>query len=70
MIEQFRNGLQQHADNLQQELSGVVSEHLDALRGTLDLVRQENVAEESERDPNFRGRVADEVAKIRGMMSD
>ncbi|KAJ0114119.1 hypothetical protein J7T55_007953 [Diaporthe amygdali] len=70
VIEQFRNGLQQHANKLQEELDGVVSEQLDALRGTLDIVRRENVAEESERDPNFRRRVADEVAKIRGMMSD
>jgi hypothetical protein len=38
-----------------------VGEHLDAVEDTLDMVRSENVAEESERDPVFRARVADEV---------
>lgn len=65
----FRERLHRHADELQQDLAETVSIHLDGVRGTLDLVRQQNVAEESERDPVFRNRVAVEVERVRRAMS-
>lgn len=64
----FRESLHLDADNLQQILSEVVSVHLEGIRGTLDLVREENVAEESERDPGFRNRVAVELERARTLM--
>lgn len=42
--------------------------NLEAIRDTLDIVRKENAAEESERDPEFRQRVADEFAKAWSLM--
>lgn len=68
-MREFKDRFNLRADNLQQVLAETVSMHLDGVRATLDLVRQENVAEESERDPEFRSRVAVEVARVRGMMS-
>lgn len=68
LIDSFRQRLYRHADKLQQDLAETVSEHLDGVRGTLDLVRQQHVAEESERDPEFRNRVALEVERIREVM--
>lgn len=68
LIYEFKDRLNLHADNLQHVLAESVSEHLEGMRGTLDLVRQQNVAEESERDPEFRNRVALEVARVRRML--
>ncbi|KAI1339281.1 hypothetical protein F5Y15DRAFT_423997 [Xylariaceae sp. FL0016] len=49
------------SDVFQDRISNIVSEHTDAIRGTLDIVRSENIAEESERDPEFRARVEEAV---------
>ena len=68
LTDSFKQRLYRHADKLQEDLVETVSEHLDGVRGTLDLVRQQNVAEESERDPEFRNRVALEVERIREVM--
>jgi hypothetical protein len=47
---------------LQQSLNAAIVSYLNVVRGTLDLVRSENVAQESERDIAFRGRVSEGVA--------
>lgn len=46
---------------MQQSLKAAISSYLDVVRGTLDLVRSEHVAQESERDIAFRGRVIEGV---------
>lgn len=68
IMRELRDRFKDHANGLQQELSDLVSVNLDAIRDTLDIVREENAAEESERDPEFRQRVANEVAKARSLM--
>ena len=42
-----------------------IEAHLSVIRGTLDIIRSENVALESERDPEFRRRVEREMSSIR-----
>lgn len=68
MMRELRKGFKDHSEGLRQELGDVVSKELDAVRDTLDIVREANVAEESERDPEFRQHVAGEVARARSLM--
>lgn len=68
MTRELRQGFKDHSEGLRQELSDLVSKHLGAIRATFDNVRDGNIAEESERDPEFRQRVADEVARARSLM--
>lgn len=68
IMRELRDCFKDHAQGIQQELGGLVSTNLDSIRVTLDIVKEENAAEESERDPEFRQRVADEVAKARSLM--
>lgn len=53
------------ADDLQSDVQTAVRTHLDVIRGTLDIIRSENVALESEQDPEFRGRVGAEVGRAK-----
>lgn len=68
MTRELRRGFKDHSEGLRQELGDLVLKHLSAIQATLDIVRVANVAEESERDPEFRQRVADEVARARSLM--
>lgn len=70
LMREFKQRFELHANGLQQEIGEVVSAHLDSVKGTLDLIREENVAEESERDPDFRRRVAEELVRVRMLMRD
>jgi hypothetical protein len=49
------------ANQYHQGIQTAVTDHLAAIRATLDLMRDENVATESERDPEFRARLGTEV---------
>lgn len=68
MMRELRRCFKNHAEDLRQKLEELASTHLGAMRATLDLVREENAAEESERDPEFRQRLAEEVARARCLM--
>lgn len=46
-----------HASSLQGEVQAAITKFLRAVKKAFDLVRDENVARESERDPEFRLRV-------------
>lgn len=50
-------GFDERADSFQQEINRLIDSFLEKLRDTLDIIRSDNVAEESERDPGFRERV-------------
>lgn len=63
-MREFQRAFHALAADLQQEIENVTTTHINVIHGTLDMVRSENVAQESERDPGFRDRVANEVAKI------
>lgn len=68
MMRELRRCFKDHSLGLRQELDDLVSTHLGDIKATLDLVREENAAEESERDPEFRQRVAEEVTRARCLM--
>lgn len=61
---EFKKRFHALSAELQEEAQRVVMTHLEVIRGTLDMVRDENVAQESERDSEFRVRVADEVGRV------
>lgn len=54
--------------NLEHELQTIATAHFDDIRGALDIVRSENVAEKSERDLEFRHRVAQETRSLQEEM--
>lgn len=57
LMTKFRNRYKVLADTLQADMEIAVRTHLDVVRGTLDMIRSENIALESEQDPEFRRRV-------------
>ncbi|KAK8079216.1 hypothetical protein PG994_003023 [Apiospora phragmitis] len=57
LLNQFKGDFAKIADTLQEDLQRTVELHLESVRVTLDMVRNENVALESEKDPGFRARV-------------
>ncbi|KAK7995518.1 hypothetical protein PG990_014291 [Apiospora arundinis] len=57
LMSQFKGEFAKIADKLQEDLQSTVKLHLESVRVTLDMVRSENVALESERDPEYRARV-------------
>ncbi|KAH8664648.1 hypothetical protein BX600DRAFT_464800 [Xylariales sp. PMI_506] len=57
LLRDFEKGFAILATELQEKLQATVRSHLDDLKATLDMVRSENVALESEKNPEFRGRV-------------
>lgn len=67
-MRELRQGFKDHSEGLKQNLGDLVLKHLGAIRATLDIVREANVADESERDPEFRERVAGEVARAKSLM--
>lgn len=60
-MKEFRNKFKELANDLQSEIEAAVEEHLGFVRRTLDMVRNDNVALESEQDPAFRGRVGAKI---------
>lgn len=55
----FRDSFRSKAHECQQKIHDATTAYLDVVRETFDLVRSENVARESERDPRFRELVDD-----------
>ena len=48
-------------DNLQSDMQGTIETQLGVVQTTLDLIRSDIVASESEQNPEFRGRVGIQV---------
>ncbi|KAI9172534.1 Nuclear GTPase SLIP-GC [Paramyrothecium foliicola] len=61
LLKKFKRVFDLHADDFQQSISQVAQSQLAGIRLTLNLVRDDNVVLESERDPDFRIRVETEV---------
>ncbi|KAK3191717.1 hypothetical protein K4F52_002141 [Lecanicillium sp. MT-2017a] len=57
IINNSKAGFDERADSFQQEINRLIDSFLEKLRDTLAIIRNDNVAEESERDPGFRERV-------------
>ncbi|KAJ3532728.1 hypothetical protein NM208_g8311 [Fusarium decemcellulare] len=62
LMRSFRDMFRTKADESQQRIHEATTAYLDVVQETFDLVRSENVARESEQDPDFRLRV-DEVTR-------
>ncbi|KAK1475314.1 hypothetical protein CABS01_03591, partial [Colletotrichum abscissum] len=67
MIE-FKSRMRLLADNVQTELQAIVRDGLDAITSVLDLIRNDNVATESEENPELRRRLEQEIATIKERM--
>lgn len=71
----FKNRFSVLAENLQSDIEAAVATHLSVITNTLNIVRNENVALESEREPEFRRRVdgkarevTNEVRRLQGVI--
>ena len=60
----FKNRFDTIAESLQSGIQGAIATHLSVITNTLNIVRDENVALESERDPEFRGRVERKTREV------
>lgn len=60
-MREFRDSFRAKAEESQEAIREAALRYLDVVQETFDLVRSENVARESEQDPDFRLRV-EEVA--------
>lgn len=62
---QFKRQLKTLVGRLQADLQTDIQSHLATIGTTLDLIRSENVATESERNPELRHRLEDELSRAR-----
>jgi len=69
-MQRFRNEFRNLATQHQTDIHDRVNERLDVIAGILDIIRSDNVAEESERDPEFRARVDGEIQIVKEAMSE
>jgi hypothetical protein len=67
-MQRVRNEFQNLSTQLQTDIQDRLNERLDIIGGILDIIRSDNVAEESERDPEFRTRVDREIQSVKRAM--
>jgi len=65
----FKRDFHSKAESLGTQLRDAMATHLSAVQQVLDMLRDENVALESERDSNFRRRVESAVADSQDVLS-
>jgi hypothetical protein len=77
LMRRLKSRFRELANALQTAVQASITESLDVVRGTLDMIRSENIALESEKDPGFRDRVdaelktvVAEMARIRGVVNN
>ncbi len=63
ILDQMRDKFAILAHSWQDSVTDAVNSYLDTIHSTLELVRDENTAEESQRDQAFHGRVSDAVRR-------
>ncbi|KAK0617536.1 hypothetical protein B0T14DRAFT_435213 [Immersiella caudata] len=61
LMRRLRSAFKDLANDSQTEIQAEIAENLEVIKSTLDLIRSENIALESERDPGFRNRVGAEL---------
>ncbi|KAK0644136.1 hypothetical protein B0T16DRAFT_438330 [Cercophora newfieldiana] len=64
LMRRLKSDFKELANTLQTDVQASVAESLEVVRGTLDMIRSENVALESEKDPGFRTRVDVELKEV------
>ncbi|KAI0546704.1 hypothetical protein F4679DRAFT_403678 [Xylaria curta] len=57
LLKRFKKGFEDHMNNSEELIQEVLGFHYDAIWDTFQIIRNDNVALESEKDPEFRGRV-------------
>ncbi len=67
-MRKLKRTFEELAAKLDADALALVEEHLSSIDSTLDMVRSENVALESERDPEFRTRVGNEIDALNQAM--
>lgn len=65
---QFKNEFSTLAHDLETKIQEAIATRLAVVQNDLNTLRNENVAMESERHPEFRGRVEREVERVREEM--
>ncbi|KAK0742907.1 hypothetical protein B0T18DRAFT_489791 [Schizothecium vesticola] len=70
LMQRVRNEFRNLSTQLQTDIQDRLNERLDVIAGILDIVRSDNVAEESERDPEFRARVDEEIQSVKRAMEE
>jgi hypothetical protein len=66
LMRKLKREFENLAANLGTDIGAAVEDYLGDVKGTLDIVRSENVALEGERNPEFRARVAEELGRVIG----
>jgi hypothetical protein len=66
----FRKGFEDIAGALEDQLLEAVEEQVELVRANLQVLRDENVVLESERDPGFRRRVGAEMERVMGQVEE
>jgi phage-related protein len=61
LLKEFRRRFNGLAEGLQSDMQATVATHLEIIRSTFDMIRSENVASESEQNPEFRRHVDIEI---------
>jgi hypothetical protein len=74
-MKEFKKTFANLADEFQSAIQDIVKTHLGSIRVTLDMIRSDNIALESEKDPEFRARLEagiiaakDEAERIRRVL--
>ncbi|KAI0200005.1 hypothetical protein F4808DRAFT_470696 [Astrocystis sublimbata] len=68
LLREFQTEFRKQADNTQNLIRDAICSHLDNIRDTFNIVREENAATECESDPAFRKRVEQGVKAIQDEM--
>lgn len=63
-MRRLKSSFRELVNTLQTDVEASITESLQVVRGTLDMIRSENVALESEKDPGFRTRVDAELKAV------
>ncbi|KAK5988118.1 hypothetical protein PT974_12258 [Cladobotryum mycophilum] len=69
-MNEFKKRFDDLAKDFQEELKTKIEAHMNVIKETLDIIRNENVALESEQDPGFRRRVEAGVREAREKMRE
>ncbi|KAK4249146.1 hypothetical protein C7999DRAFT_39705 [Corynascus novoguineensis] len=68
LMRKFKCNFGELATQLDSDVLASVEEYLEDIENTLDMIRSENVVQESERDPEFKARVAHEADELEKAM--
>lgn len=67
---EFNESFSDTASNFEELLRETIEYHVDNIDSTLDILRDESVAVEGEKDPAFRERVTDAVRKTKNALQN